>query len=73
MKSIWFVDWEDMSSAWSSREKALEFLGGEAERLNAKMVITEEWETSFWVAMQYEDGFVVHIDCCEYEIDNLPY
>lgn len=71
--SIWFVDWEDLSTAWSSKEKALEFLRQEAERINAKMVITEEWKNSFWVAMVYEDGETVHIDCCEYPIDELPY
>lgn len=73
MQTIWFVDWEDLSTAWSSKEKALEFLRQEAKRINATMAISEEWEHSFWVAIRYEDGEIVHIDCCEYEIDTLPY
>ena len=72
MKSIWFVDWEDLSSAWSSKEKALEFINYAAERIGAKIAISEEEENYFWVAVRYEDGAVEHFDCCEYVIDESP-
>jgi hypothetical protein len=70
---VWFVNWEDLSSVWSSKGKALEFLRGEAQRVGAQMVITEEYETTFWVAMRYENGWVDHIDCCQYNVNDLPY
>ena len=73
MKTIWFVNWEDLSSAWSSKSKALNYLHGEAERIGATMTIVEEWEYSFYVSMRYEDGEVIYIDCCQYEVDELPY
>jgi hypothetical protein len=69
---IWFVDWEDLSSAWSSKGKALEFLRSEAENRNAKMLVEEEWENSFLVMIIYEDDYIEHIDCCAYEIDCSP-
>lgn len=73
MKVVWVINWEDLSSAWSTKEKALEFLRGEMERINATMTITEECDYFFWVAVQYVDGSIEHFYCTQYEVDELPY
>ena len=73
MKVVWVVDWDDLSSAWSSREKALKYLRGEMKRINATMTITEECDYFFWVAVRYENGDIEHFYCTRYEVDELPY
>lgn len=71
--TVWFVDWEDLSSIWSSRSKALKFLQGEAKRLGATLTITDECEYCMMVHIQYSDGTGENIDCCEFNVDELPY
>jgi hypothetical protein len=70
---VWFVDWEDLSSVWSSRDKALNFLQNEAKRLGATLTITDECKYCMMVYIQYPDGTGANIDCCEFNVDELPY
>ena len=71
--TVWFVDWEDLSSVWSSRSKALKFLQYEAKRLGATLTITDECEYYIIAYIQYSDGMRENIDCCEFDVDKLPY
>ena len=73
MKDVWVVDWDDLSSAWSTREKTLEFLHGEMKRINATMIITEECDYWFLVVVRYENGNTEQFYCTRYEVDELPY
>ena len=70
---LWYVDWDDLSSVWSSKAKALEFLQNEAKRINATLTLIEEEPNWFWMNLQYEDGEIIEITCGECVVDESPY
>lgn len=73
MKVVWVVDWSDLSSVWSTKEKVLEYLRGEMKRINATMITVEDWDCYLSITVQYEDGTTELFYCVQYEVDELPY
>lgn len=73
--TVWLVNWEDLTSIWSSKEKALKYVYDEHTRIGATLYVIEDSDSMVSFGVVYADGTE---DACEYyiveyEIDELPY
>lgn len=76
MRNLWYVDFEDLSCAWSTRNKARDYVKGEIERLSE---IDSKWKKvkhenyGSWEEWIHPDLPDYRITIAELIVDQKPY
>jgi hypothetical protein len=70
---VYYVDFEDCSSVWSSYYKAMDYAGGEVSRIGGKIHSAELLSGATILHCTSRDGEEFEISINEYEVDTKPY
>lgn len=67
-KTMWYVDWEDLSVICPTRERAIEYMAEEAFRIDATLTVVYNDEFDSLYRCRWYDGSVSDVFIIETEV-----